>query len=343
MSTDTWNNWISFGGAVVFAAIGLLIFYGPKSQQRQAKFIVYIGLCILQFTVSPALALNQTFFARNDGIIVQWGRYAIFAIGHPFIAVFTALLFSTNRKYCAIAFGLGLWASISNLLMALTPSVNGGDDFNTLIVWTVFSFVPLVLLMVMFGVTAVGWLGWMFEDDETDQLSLNTNSLDGSRVLSHPLTLIAIGILNPLLLAAYPILTCVGPDGYRVYTSFSEQSFLYICLADGLIIIALTLELIFINDDSVYALFPFRLFAKNTQLDVPPATLNEPGYPVTPASVAGGSAYAPQVAYGYAPPATQPSGAVLTHRTNLVQMQPMGASVAPSGQQQQQATARLVL
>jgi len=301
-----WPSWISFGASVVFAGLAALVFYGAKSQQRQGKFIIYIALCVLEFTVSPALAFGQTAFARNDGIMVQYGRYVLFAIGHPFIAAFTALLFTNNRKYCAIALGLGAWSAISNMLMALTPSVNGGDDFNALIVWTLFAFLPIVLLMAQFVLTALGFLNWLLEDDETDADSNRVKSTDGSSVLSSRTTLVAVGIVLPLLLALYPILTSVGPDAYRVYTNSFNQQFWYICLCDGLMILALTLAMIFINDDGLFTLSPFRLTTPGTQSDLANTTLSALPIPFGPNMAPAGPSYG-QPMQGYAYGQQQPS------------------------------------
>jgi len=261
---ETWPYWLELGIAAAILISGTVLSYGSADKNRKWKFIAFLCVYSITFSVAGFLAFGLTYYTRSDGAHVQWGRWAMFVATHGGAVLIAAMSMSYEKVDWALAFTFGTGSALFLLFGELTPARDCGNSYGASILSIVLSGVCVAAVFLLMLGLALGWRRLLL-------FPLDYASTDGrSNVINRWwLVLAALGVASGL--SVYTILYSLGPEGIPtsckaghsnspVYTSEKEQIWLTMALADGFFLgIVIPLIYYFLNPDgqptnSMYAI-----------------------------------------------------------------------------------------
>jgi hypothetical protein len=253
--------WLGFGVSIVFGVLLLATAYGARDDRRKRKFIQIQWVYWASAAVYGALALGQTWIARNDGYKILWGRWALYAATHWAVVGVFCVSMTGSKSLQRIGMILALIQSLCTLFMVLTPSQfvpHDNNAYNSLALWTsLAAFFTAVLFVFLFSVAMDWWKRWREQESALTADTRNVMAESGSQ---SRWSLALVAVVAFVLLALYPILAAVGPEGFRVSTDYSLEMFLTLLLADGLTkFIALPLVYFIFNPDGFNVGTPYAI------------------------------------------------------------------------------------
>ena len=225
--------WLGFGVSIVFGLLLLVTAYGARDDRRKRKFIQIQWVYWASAAVYGSLALGQTWIFRDDGIKILWGRWALYAATHWAVVGVICVSMTGSKSLQKIGMILGLIQSLSVLFMVLTPSQfvpHDNNAYNSLALWTsMAAFFTTVLFVFLFSVALDWWKRWR---EQEAALTADTRQTTAETAAQNKWSLAAVAVVAFVLLALYPILAAVGPEGFRVSTDYELEMFLTLLLAD---------------------------------------------------------------------------------------------------------------
>ena len=266
MGQEFWPFWLQFGLAIIVNIGVLLLAYHPKDHTRKKKFWQYTFVLTAFVMASAALALGQTWTTRDDGQHVLWGRWALSAVTAPFVMGVMTLSMTRSTLLRRAVMGVTLLHALSTLFMAITPSRNGGNAYNSLILWTTFSYFFAVVELVLSVAIAMGWMA-RFENFEAKLAgkSVSREKNDGGEPqgygrLYNRWTLSLMCVVGFVCLCLYPTILAISPEGYRVSgISYWDTLWLQMCICNVIFVFLFApIVYFFVNHDGSMAIYPAR-------------------------------------------------------------------------------------
>ena len=271
MVVETWPYWIEFALSVIAFAAFALLSYGSPAELRKYKLISALCVYGIMIGVTGFLALGLTYFDREDGITVQWGRWAMFAATHGAVALVVAQSMSYAFIDWALAFLLGTASAVFLVIGMRVPARNCGNSFDASILATVLSGVCVIAVSVLVLCIARKW-------PRFGLFPMNYNSSNGRVNVMSSWWLTVVSVVLFFCLSLYTFLFALGPEGIptscktgdsnnTVYTSEWTQIWLLLALADGLVkFLALPIVFFFVNPDGQTSSTAFEVLQPAAQV-----------------------------------------------------------------------------
>lgn len=268
---DTWPYWIEFAISTLFLIFVAVASYGAPAEIRKYKFLSTAWVYAVTVGVTGFLALELTYYTRDDGVYTQWGRWAMFSATHGAVVATVVMSMSYSFIDWALGFLLGTGSAVFLLFGSLVPARNCGNMLDASIVATVLSGVCVVGVFILLLGIARGWRRFVL-------FPLDYASTDGRANVMNSLWLTGAAIAVAVGLSLYTLFYALGPEGIPtscktggsnkpVYTSEFDQIWLTMALADGLVkFIVLPLIFYFVNQDGQISATAFEVLAPAGQV-----------------------------------------------------------------------------
>lgn len=246
---------IAYGLLAGISAVGiivlLLLSYGATDKARQAKtFLAGLGL-LWTMVWSGALACGQTWWWRDDGVRILWGRWATLAGLIPVLGMHLAVSIGASKMATKALTLVAAVAGAAPLAMSITASyhyTNGAKD--SLILFTVLGAAMSVLFGVAIALSGLGVMMWGRVYNSSKNRGSKSQQ-DGSAVAVPWWTAIVLGLGAALMFGSFTMFAALGREGYRVYTEETLQTFLVFGATLVMVVLAAFVHVL-VNPDGTF-------------------------------------------------------------------------------------------
>jgi len=254
--------WLPFGLSLGFAALFYLTEYNARDDRKKRKLLYVEIVYCFGIVTYGALALGQTWTFRNDGIKIEWGRWALFAASQWAVIATVCISMTPSKTLRWQGILMATIQSLCVLFMILSSSQfvpHHGPGWQALVFFTSMAAIFTVgLYFFMFSLAMNWWKRWV--EQEAATVKDRTTFSSGKGVMSR-WSQAALATAVFITTCMYPILAAVGPEGFRVSTDYELSMFLVMFLCDILTkFVLLPIVYVVFNPDGVNPTSYFQIF-----------------------------------------------------------------------------------
>lgn len=262
---------IAYGLLAGISAVGIVVLfllsYGATDKARQTKtFLAGLGL-LWTMVWSGAIACGQTWWLRDDGVRILWGRWAILAGLIPVLGMHLAVSLGASKMATKALTAIAVVAGVAPLVMAITPShhyISSAKD--ALILFTVFGAAMSMVYGVGIALSGYGMMLWGRVYSSSKNRGAKSTQ-DGSANAVPGWVAILLGLGAFIMFGLFTMFAALGREGYRVYTDETLQTFLVFGAKLALVVAAAFVHVL-INPDGTFVVRFGAIFGgPETELD----------------------------------------------------------------------------
>ena len=279
MALQWWPYWLQFGISAGLLVVMFFMTTGTRDYSRWVKFWAATFILLALMLGGGISAFHDGFNLRSDGQHVLITRWWVVFVQAAAFALFISFSLSRSVAIAAFATAFGALSGACTLISAYTPSRHNFSQRKALDVLTALEFGALGMMLLIWLCEVFGLFDRFIsvEEGQTGRAAhkesdrpvlggLGLFGSSGSTVFSK-LTLALVAVWAAVVLAVFPLLLVLGPEGYRIYHDQFEQTWLTMALGEGVLGVTMLVVHILINPDGAIVLMPFAVFDTSAKRD----------------------------------------------------------------------------